>query len=84
MVNTAIEEAIYVDEPPETVPEPDPAEIERADVASARATQWVDRGDKVPPKHPPKAPVPGLEEAVRSGNVKDVTASFLADLLDDD
>jgi hypothetical protein len=28
--------------------------------------------------------VPDLEEAVRSGNVKDMTASFLAELLGDD
>jgi hypothetical protein len=29
----------------ETAPEPHPAEIERADVASARATQWTERAD---------------------------------------
>jgi hypothetical protein len=48
VVNTEIEEAIYIDERPAEAPEPHPAEIERADVASARATQWVDRADKGP------------------------------------
>jgi hypothetical protein len=31
-----------------------------------------------------REPVPDLETAVRSGNVQDMTASFLADLLGDD
>jgi len=87
VVNTEIEEAIYIDERRAEAPEPHPAEIERADVASARATQWVDRADKGPPMPSgarPKEPVPDLEDAVRAGNVEDMTASFLADLLDDD
>ena len=87
VVNTEIEEAIYIDERRAEAPEPHPAEIERADVASARANQWVDRADKGPPKPSgarPKEPVPDLEDAVCAGNVEDMTASFLADLLDDD
>jgi hypothetical protein len=82
VVNTAIEEAIYIDEEPATAPDPHPAEIERADVASARATQWTERGDATKPRT--KEPVPDLEDAVRSGNVEDMTASFLADLLEDE
>jgi hypothetical protein len=73
VVNTEIEEAIYIDERPAEAPEPHPAEIERADVASARATQWVDRADKGPPKPSgarPKEPVPDLEDAVRAGNFR--------------
>jgi hypothetical protein len=69
VVNSAIEEAIYIDEKPAEAPEPHPAEIERADVASARATQWVDRADKSA-KPRSKEPAPDLEDAVRSGNVE--------------
>ncbi|MGY4177654.1 hypothetical protein ACVIHH_002945 [Bradyrhizobium sp. USDA 4518] len=91
-VDAAIEKAVIADEeddapPPPPAPTVDPAEIERADVASARATQWTERATR-PAKSPniatkPREPVPDLETAVRSGNAQDATASFLAELLQD-
>lgn len=87
VVDTAIEKAVIFDDEPETpTPAPtlvaDTAEIERADVASAKATQWTGRAAK--PILKSRNPVPDLETAVKSGNVEDMTASFLADLLNDD
>jgi len=85
VVDTAIEKAVIFDDKDDVRPAPaqaaDPAEIERADVASARATQWTERAAK-PAAHESRAPVPDLETAVKSGNVEDMTASFLADLLE--
>jgi hypothetical protein len=89
VIDTAIEKAVIFDDdeesdaPPPKAGTADPVEIERADVASARATQWTERAPKVPPGKS-REPVPDLETAVRSGNVQDMTASFLADLLGDD
>lgn len=56
-----------------------PIEIERADVASPRATQWTDCAQK------PAAPKsrPDLATAMRAANVQDMTVSFFAYLLDD-
>jgi hypothetical protein len=84
----AIEKAVIFDDEESASPPPkagtaDPIEIERADVASARATQWTERVPKAVAAKS-REPVPDLETAVRSGNVQDMTASFLADLLGDD
>jgi hypothetical protein len=83
VVDTAIEKAVIFDDEDDLPPAQtaDPVEIERADVASARATQWTDRAGKGAPRS--REPVPDLETAVRSGNVEDMTASFLADLMED-
>jgi hypothetical protein len=62
----------------------DTAEIERADVASAKATQWTGRASKPPVAPRSREPVPDLETSVKSGNVEDMTAAFLADLLEDE
>jgi hypothetical protein len=56
----------------------DSVEIERADVASDRATQWTERAPKAASANS-REPSPDLETAVRSGNVQDRTASFLVD-----
>jgi hypothetical protein len=90
VVDTAIEKAVIFDDEPETPTPPptlvaDTVEIERADVASAKATQWTGRAAK-PSGGAPKSreEVPDLDHAVKSGNVEDMTTSFLADLLADD
>jgi hypothetical protein len=87
VVDTAIEKAVIFDDEDNVRPPPaqtaDPAEIERADVASARATQWTERAAK-PAAQESRAPVPDLETAVKTGNVGDMTASFLADMMDED
>lgn len=87
VVDTAIEKAVIFDDDdedlrPQPTPPADPAEIERADVASARATQWTERATK-PAAQESRAPVPDLETAVKSGNVEDMTASFIADLMEE-
>jgi hypothetical protein len=46
------------------------------------ADAWTERAAK--PAAKSREPVPDLEIAVRAGNVADMTASFLADLLEDD
>jgi hypothetical protein len=90
VVDTAIERAVTFDDEPETVPTApaqtaDPLEIERADVASARATQWTERAKKPAPQAAKsRDDVPDLETAVKAGNVEDMTSAFLADLLADD
>jgi hypothetical protein len=81
VVDTAIEKAVIFDDDQDDAPPPqtaDPVEIERADVASARATQWTERAPK------PAAPKsrPDLATAVRAGNVQDMTVSFFADLME--
>jgi TraM recognition site of TraD and TraG len=86
VVDTAIEKAVIFDDEESAAPPPkaataDPVEIERADVASARATQWTERAPKVAAAKS-REPVPDLETAVRSGNVQHMTASFLAELLE--
>jgi hypothetical protein len=87
VINTAVEKAVIFDDEEDTAPPPkaataDPVEIERADIASARATQWTGRAPR-PDAAKSREPVPDLATAVRSGNVEDMTASFLADLLED-
>lgn len=87
VVDTRVEMAVIFDDEPEAPTPPptlvaDQIEIERADVASAKATQWTGRAAKLIQKS--RDPVPDLETAVKSGNVEDMTASFLADLLNDD
>jgi hypothetical protein len=87
VVDTAVEKAVIFDDEDDEAPLPpaqtvDPAEIERADVASARATQWTEWATK-PTAAKPREPVPDLETAVRAGNAQDMTASFLADLLEE-
>jgi hypothetical protein len=72
--------------PPAPAGNPDAGEIERADVASAKATQWTDRG-KAPAKSAGKTAAESdadLENEVRSGDADAVTSAFLADLLDED
>jgi intracellular multiplication protein IcmO len=71
--------------PPKAASAAHPAEIERADVASARATQWTDRAPR-PPAQAAKATAPERDIAAgaKAGDVDDMTASFLADLLGDD
>jgi hypothetical protein len=68
--------------PPAPPANPDPGEIERADVASAKATQWTDRG-KAPGKSAAKSDA-DLENALRSRDADTVTSAFLADLLEED
>jgi hypothetical protein len=62
---------------------PDAGEIERADVASAKATQWTDHAGK-PPARSAAENDAQLEDAVRSGDANAVTSAFLADLLSED
>lgn len=85
VIDTAIEKAVIFDDEDDAPAQPghaaDAAEIERADVASARATQWTERAR--PAASEARAPAPDLETAVKSGNVEDMTASFLADLLEE-
>ncbi|MBR0734980.1 TraM recognition domain-containing protein [Bradyrhizobium japonicum] len=61
------------------------ADLERADVASARAAQWTERSSGVPAK--PAAPAADTSQDfvkhVASGNVDAMTSAFLADLLED-
>lgn len=57
------------------------ADLERADVASARAAQWVERGEGQKPKRP--AEPDAYEKAMEQGNVVGMTQAFLADLLED-
>jgi hypothetical protein len=87
-IDTAIEKAVIFDDAPTSDPVPtaqaaDPVEIERADVASARATQWTQRAAKTFVTKSCE-PIPDLETAIKSGNIDDMTAAFLADLLSDD
>jgi len=88
VVDTAIQRAVLFDDdeaappPPKSAPVADRGEIDRADVASAKATQWTERSAK--PAARWRQSVPDLETAVRSGNVEDMTASFLAELLEED
>lgn len=87
VIDIAIEKAVIFDDEEDLAPPPaaqtaDPVEIERADVASARASQWTERAAK--PATKSREPVPDLETAVKSGNIEHMTASFLADLLEDD
>jgi hypothetical protein len=96
-VDSRIQKAVLFDDdetappPPKAAPLADPVEIERADVASAKATQWTERAKPAPaspaPARAAKEAVkdaPDLETAVRSGDVNDMTASYLAELLDED
>jgi len=57
------------------------ADLERADVASARAAQWVERGEGQKPK-PAAAGSEEFEKHVEAGNVDAMTQAFLADLLE--
>lgn len=87
VVDTAVEKAVILDDEEDLIPAlleqtADPVEIERADIASAQASQWTERAPKMVLKA--RNPVPDLETAVKSGNVEDMTVSFLADLLNDD
>lgn len=58
-----------------------PADLERADVASARAAQWVERAEGQKPK-PAAAASEAFEKHVEAGNVDAMTQAFLADLLE--
>jgi thioesterase domain-containing protein len=58
-----------------------PADLERADVASARAAQWVERAEGQKPK-PATAGSEEFEKHVEAGNVDAMTQAFLADLLE--
>jgi intracellular multiplication protein IcmO len=88
VIDTAIEKAVILDDEEDDAPPPpamtaDPVEIERADVASAKATQWTERATNPSPAKS-RAPVQDLETAVRSGDAQNMTASYLAELLKDD
>jgi intracellular multiplication protein IcmO len=80
--DAAIEEAVSVGEegPPPPSEPPAIAEIERADRASAAATQWPDRAA---PIEAPVAEV-SLAEAVKRTDIHKATDAFLAGLLADD
>lgn len=59
------------------------ADLERADVASARAAQWVERAEgQKPQQNPAAAGSDEFEKHVEAGNVDAMTQAFLADLLD--
>jgi hypothetical protein len=65
VVDTAIEKAVIFDDEEDDLPPPpaqtaDPVEIERADVASARATQWTERA-ATPAAPRSREPVPDLD-----------------------
>lgn len=57
------------------------ADLERADVASARAAQSVERAECQKPK-PASAGPEEFEKHVEAGNVGAMTQAFLADLLE--
>jgi hypothetical protein len=80
-VDQRIEAAIANGEAPPTPmgDAPEPGEIERADVASARATAWPERASKPPAGRPQQ----NVNDAARSGDAAGMTAAFLADLLDE-
>ncbi|UQR62989.1 TraG/TraD/VirD4 family protein [Bradyrhizobium sp. C-145] len=71
--------------PPKAAPVPDRVEIDRADVMSAKATQWTDRAK---PAAPVAARTAATERDIAAdanvGDVDEMTASFLANLLADD
>lgn len=58
------------------------ADLERADIASARAVQWTDRAECPRPSAASAAPKE-FEKHLEAGNVDAMTGAFLADLLED-
>ena len=93
MVDADIQKAVLFEDdeaappPPKAAPVPDRVEIDRADVMSAKATQWTDRATKpAQPAAAAKAREPAMDvaAAMKSGDVDDMTSSFLADLLGDE
>jgi type IV secretory system conjugative DNA transfer VirD4/TraG family protein len=84
-VDAALEEAATGgagDLAPPPRPRPAPvtaADLERADVASARAAQWVDRGPPDPAR--PTDPE-AYDKALEQGDVIGMTQAFLAELLE--
>jgi hypothetical protein len=59
------------------------ADLERADVASARAAQWVERADDATSGPAPTEPE-AFEKHLEQGNVEGMTQAFLAELLEQD
>ncbi|MGY3581853.1 hypothetical protein ACVIGB_000076 [Bradyrhizobium sp. USDA 4341] len=57
------------------------ADLERADVASARASQWVDRGD--PAKRVDVVGPEEFERQMEKGDAQGMTHAFLSDLLEE-
>lgn len=85
-VDAALTEAISGGEaalapPPPPAAPVTAAELERADVASARAAQWTERGR--PGAAPPPASVDDYEKHLDAGDVEGMTQAFLADLLEE-
>ena len=67
--------------PPAKPPAPvTAADLERADVASARAAQWIERAEQAKPPAAPDQPEE-FEKHLEAGNVDAMTGAFLADLL---
>ncbi|UQR63204.1 hypothetical protein LRP30_41945 [Bradyrhizobium sp. C-145] len=58
-------------------------ELERADIASARAAQWVERVDYATSESAPAGPA-AFEKHLEHGNVEGMTQAFLAELLEQD
>lgn len=58
------------------------ADLERADIASARAAQWTDRAECPSPIAASAAPEE-FEKHLEAGNVDAMTGAFLAELLED-
>jgi hypothetical protein len=56
-------------------------DLERADIASARAAQWVERADN---SRSGPAPTEAFEKHLQQGNVEAMTQAFLAELLEED
>ena len=66
--------------PPAAVAPVTAAELERADVASARAAQWVERAEAGKPRAAPVGPEE-FEMQMQKGDAQGMTHAFLADLL---
>lgn len=81
-VDAALDEAVAFGEepPPPPGPPPAPVEIERADRASAAATQWPDRAPKGGMPAVPHSEV-GLDEAVKKADLGAMTGAFLSEVL---
>ena len=90
VVDASIQKAVlFADDeeappPPKAAPVADRVEIDRADVMSAKATQWTDRAAKpAAPAAAAAAPARDVKAGAKAGDVDDMTSSFLADLLED-
>lgn len=86
VIEEAIESAITGSDGDVSTPPPakpvTAADLARADVTSAQASQWVDRAAATSSATPAHV-TEDFEKHVASGNVEAMTSSFLADLLED-